>query len=271
MANQLSETNARELLEVAMEAATAAREATLAHFLSKDVAIDSKLAEGFDPVTAADHEAEVAIREVLQRRRPDDSIVGEELPPVAGQSGLTWIVDPIDGTRSFIIGVPLWTTLIGVHDGTRPIVGVVAQPYLEEMYWGIVGAEYREAGFTRRSESGTLRTRECTRFSDASIATTHRDAFADDADYCAFREIETKCRQSRHGGDAYHYAMLADGRIDLVIESGLQSYDVAALIPVIEGAGGKVTDWDGNDCSGGGRVLATGNATMHEMATSLLP
>lgn len=271
MASQLNEATTRELLEVAIEAASAGKDATLTHFLSREMVVANKQSEAFDPVTAADRDAELAIRTALQKCRPEDGILGEEFAPVEGRSGFTWVIDPIDGTRSFIIGVPLWTTLIALHDGVRPIVGVICQPYLDEVFWGIVGDGFREAGYQRRGTTGALQTRACNHFEDASVATTHRDAFANDRDYCAFREIEIRCRQSRHGGDAYHYAMLADGRIDLVIESGLERYDVAAVIPVIEGAGGVISDWNGNDCSNGGRVLASGGVPMHTKVVNLLP
>ncbi len=256
---------AHEILQVAEAAADAARGPTLEWFRAPSVAVEHKGGGSarFDPVTLADRNAEEAIREVIARRRPSDGVIGEEFGETDGTSGITWVVDPIDGTRSFISGLPLWTVLIGVHDGTRPAVGVVDQPYLDERYWGIVADGMRRAGAVRRGVRTELRTRGCGSVADAALGTTSRDAFGSEADYRAYRRFETACRYSRKGGDAYMYAMLADGRMDLILETGLQAYDVMALIPVVEGAGGRFTDWSGGDACWGGRALAAGDGSLH--------
>ena len=255
---------ARELLAVAGEAADAARRPTLAWFRRDSLAAEDKTGPRgeFDPVTIADRESEEAIREVLARRRPEDGVVGEEYGTEAGRSGLTWVIDPIDGTRSFIAGLPLWTVLIGLHDGVRPALGVIDQPWLEERYWGVTVAGWRAAGAVRRGDPSPLRTRPCASVAAAAVATTSRDCFASEADYAAYRRIETACRFTRKGCDAYMYAMLADGRIDLIIESGLQAYDIMALIPVVEGAGGRLTGWAGEDSCWGGSSLAAGDPAL---------
>ena len=270
MAQKISARAARELLAVAGQLAEAAAEPALRHFRTIGLEVKNKDASGFDPVTAADRESELAIREALARIRPDDGIIGEEFGNSESRSGLTWVIDPIDGTRSFIAGFPLWTILIGLQEGTRPVLGVIDQPYIGERYWGITNDPTRESGFSGRGGSRRMQTRSCTGFPKAVIATTHPDAFATASDCRAFRTLETECRLSRHGGDAYQYALLADGHLDLVVESGLQAYDVAALIPVVEGAGGVITGWDGSDCAGGGRVLAAGCREFHQLAMAKL-
>lgn len=263
---------ARELLAVAGEAADAARQPTLEWFRVSSIEVDDKGGKraGFDPVTVADRNAEEAIREVIARRRPEDGVIGEEFGETTGSTGITWVVDPIDGTRSYISGLPLWTVLIGVREGARAAVGIIDQPYLEERYWGITVDGVREAGAVRRGTSTMLRTRSCGSVEHAALGTTSRDAFETEADYQAFRKIEVRCRYTRKGCDAYMYAMLADGRMDLVIESGLKSYDIMALIPVVEGAGGKLTHWSGSNPCDGGSSLAAGDPELHARVVDAL-
>ena len=264
---------AREILLVAQEAAGAARAPALEWFRSPSVSVVDKGGEGrkFDPVTAADRNAEDAIREVIARRRPEDGVIGEEFGEAAGRSGITWVIDPIDGTRSFISGLPLWTVLIGVHDGDRAAVGVIDQPYLDERYWGITAVGLREAGAERRGVCTPLRTRSCGTVGEAALGTTSRDAFAREVDYEVYRQFELSCRLVRKGCDAYLYAMLADGRMDLIMETGLESYDIMALIPVVEGAGGKLTNWKGGNPCWGGSSLAAGDPALHAQVLGALP
>ena len=263
---------AREILAVADEAADAARRPTLEWFRASSIQVDDKGGNRaqFDPVTCADRNAEDAIREVIARRRPEDGVIGEEFGVSTGSTGITWVVDPIDGTRSYISGLPLWTVLIGVRDGEHAAVGVIDQPYLEERYWGITVDGMREAGTVRRGAGASLRTRSCGSVANAAVGTTSRDAFEAEADYEAYRRIETRCRYTRKGCDAYMYAMLADGRMDLVIESGLKAYDITALIPVVDGAGGKLTDWSGGNPSQGGSSLAAGDPELHARVVAAL-
>ena len=263
---------AREILSIAGEAADAARGPTLEWFRSSSVAVDNKGGERgrFDPVTTADRNAEEAIRAVIRKRRPEDGVIGEEFGEAPGTSGITWVIDPIDGTRSFLSGLPLWTVLIGVHDGERASVGVIDQPYLDERYWGITVDGLWEAGTVRRGVCSPLKTRACKSVDDAAVGTTSRDAFASEADYEAYRKIEVSCRYVRKGCDAYLYAMLADGRMDLIVESGLQPYDIMALIPVVQGAGGRLTGWSGGNPRSGGRSLAAGDAQLHGQAVKIL-
>ena len=253
-----------ELRAVAEEAAEAARAETLRHFRAEGLAAESKRAD-FDPVTVADRAAEQAIREVISRRRPEDAILGEEFAEVAGTSGLTWVVDPIDGTRAYLSGTPTWGVLVAVSDATGPLFGVIDQPYIGERFVGGFG----EAACLGPRGRTILQTRAPRPLGEAFLFTTFPEVgTAGERD--AFRRVADRARLTRYGMDCYAYALLAAGQIDLVIEAGLQPYDVHAPIAVIEAAGGIVTDWSGGPAHGGGRVLAAANAAIHAEALALL-
>jgi histidinol phosphatase-like enzyme (inositol monophosphatase family) len=201
---------------------------------------------------------------VLGRDRPADAIEGEEYGAEAGTSGVTWYLDPIDGTRAFIAGLPSWTTLIGAVEGDRPILGIIDQPWLEERYVGLTGGE-RASWLEGRGGKLTLKTRDCQKLSDAILSTT--DPFILTApERGAFEHIRATARLTRYGLDAYAYARLAAGTIDMVTETGLKAHDVAALIPVIEGAGGVLTDWRGGAPQLGGQIVAAANRRILEEA-----
>ena len=268
--NAISAQASKELLEVAHELADSARAPILRHFRSRNLAVDNKSSDLFDPVTDADRAAETAIRDRLAKLRPQDGIIGEEYGNSEGASGLIWVVDPIDGTRSFIAGMPVWTVIIGLHDGICPVLGIIDQPYLDERFWGIGVEGLHEACFRHGVVEKPLRTSQCADLGKASISTTHRNAFERPEDYTAFQTLERSCRLSRMGGDAYQYAMLAHGGFDLVVESGLNSYDILGVIPIVEGAGGKITDWEGGSCAWGGKVIAACNSSLHRIACEAL-
>lgn len=254
-----------ELIAAAAEMASAARVATLAHFRSAALAADSKEAARFDPVTIADREAEAAMRAVLVRRRPDDGILGEEMGTAAGNSGLTWVLDPIDGTRGYLAGTPTWGVLIAVADAQGPIYGLIDQPFIGERF---------EGGFGRARVVGPTGThllscRPPRALSEAILLSTFPEVGTPD-EGAAFRRVAGAVRLVRYGMDCYGYALLAAGQVDLVIEAGLQAYDVAAPIAVIEAAGGIVTDWQGRPCHDGGQVIAAANASVHAAALALL-
>ena len=262
----LSPQDIDELAAFALELADAAAAVTLPHFRS-GLAVDNKRGRfAFDPVTAADRDGEEAIRKLIAERYPDHGILGEEHGHEAGTSGLTWVLDPIDGTRSFISGVPLWGTLIALNDGERPVIGLMDQPYIGERFVG------RPGGSELIGPMGTmpLKTSTCTKLEEALIGNTDPAMFHLDDEKAAFREISSKVRLRRFGGDCYFYCLLAAGTLDLVIESGLQPYDIQALIPVIENAGGIVTSWSGGDAQEGGQVVAAANHELHEAALKIL-
>ena len=262
---ELTAKDCADLVATAAELADAARIATLAHFRSDGLTADNKETLRFDPVTVADRLSESRMRNILARRRPDDAILGEEFGHLPGTSGLTWVLDPIDGTRGYLSGTPTWGVLISVADATGPIYGIIDQPYIGERF---------EGGFGRAQVVGpmgtsVLRCRPARPLAEAILFTTFPEVGTAD-EGAAFRRVAPKVRLVRYGMDCYAYALIAAGQIDLVIEAGLQAYDVQAPIAVIEAAGGMVTDWQGRPVHHGGQVLAAANASIHAEALALL-
>ena len=261
----LTEAEKADIVSTAAELADAARSATLLHFRSDGLTADNKEAVRFDPVTVADRLSETRMREILARRRPDDAILGEEFGPKLGTSGLTWVLDPIDGTRGYLSGTPTWGVLISVADATGPIYGIIDQPYIGERFLGGFGT----AQVVGPMGSKALRCRPVRALSETILFTTFPEVGTAD-EGAAFRRVAPKVRLVRYGMDCYAYALIAAGQIDLVIEAGLQAYDVQAPIAVIEAAGGLVTDWQGRPVHQGGQVLAAANAGIHAEALALL-
>ena len=258
-----------DLTEVAARMAEAARAATLAHFRAPGLSADNKAAgAAFDPVTVADRASEAAMRAVLATDRPDDAILGEEEARKEGTTGLTWVLDPIDGTRAFISGLPSWGVLIALDDGTRGRIGMIDQPYIGERFCGITGPD-PEAWLERGGTRMPIRTRRCGGLEQATLMTTDPTLFTPE-DEDKFRAVRDRVRLTRYGMDCYAYAMLALGQIDLVIESGLQAYDIAAPAALVQAAGGVVTDWQGGDCRWGGHAVAAGDPALHRAALELL-
>lgn len=251
-------------LLVAGAMADAARAAALPHFRAI-TEVENKLSEGFDPVTIADRESELAMRDHLATACPDDGILGEEFGIKPARNDRSWTLDPVDGTRAFIAGLPTWTVLIALNQAASPVVGVIDQPYLGERFRGWPGGADLETSTGRRS----LRTRSEARLADSILATTDPYLFSQD-ERGVFDEVRQSARLCRYGYDAYAYAMLALGSIDLVIESGLQPYDVQALIPVVQGAGGVITNWTGGCAAQGGQVVAAANSVLHTEALDRL-
>lgn len=255
----------KELIDTAQALADAARPATLAHFRKDGLAADNKDANGFDPVTAADREAEAAMRAILAERRPGDAILGEEYGYQPGKTGLTWVLDPVDGTRAFLSGTPTWGVLIAVGDDNGPRLGVIDQPFIGERFLG---------GFGRAEVSGPQGTQPLVargpRPLDEAILFTTFPEVGSDAERMAFHDLASRVRLTRYGMDCYAYALVAAGQVDLVVEAGLQAYDIQGPMAVIEAAGGIVTDWRGGPAKDGGRVLAAANAEIHAAALEVL-
>ena len=254
-------------LEFAYRMALAAGEAILPHFREIIDVEDKRNKLGYDPVTIADRAAEDVIRAEIARVHPGHGIHGEELGKQAGTSPLTWVIDPIDGTRSFILGQLHWATLIALHDGHRPVVGVVHQPFVGETFLGTHGGI---AQWRRGTERRTLRTRRCAAIGDAVVATTDPRHFQSERQLAVYNTITGPARLTRFGGDCYCYTQLAMGFVDIVVETGLQPYDVQALIPLIEAAGGVISDWSGGPCDQGGDVLACGDRELHATVLKLV-
>ncbi|WP_083445189.1 histidinol-phosphatase [Ruegeria sp. 6PALISEP08] len=252
-------------LEIAEEMAEAARAAILPFFRQADLETANKLADGFDPVTVADRAAEQAMREVLARQRPDDSILGEEFGEHKGTSGRTWVLDPIDGTRGFISGTPTWGVLIALSDQDGPFMGVIDQPYIGERFVGSSSG----AQLTGPHGTTALQTRKTKTLEQATLFTTFPEVGTPE-DRAGFQAVSEQVKLTRYGMDCYAYALLAAGQADLVIEAGLNSYDIQAPIAVIQAAGGIVTDWQGGPAYEGGRALAASNADLHAAALQVL-
>jgi myo-inositol-1(or 4)-monophosphatase len=265
MSPQLDRAALEELVLFACRLAELAGRAILPHFRNLE-SIDNKQPADFDPVTAADREAERVIRDEILRVYPRHGIVGEEFGSTRGSEPFTWMIDPIDGTRAFIAGLLHWGVLVALNDGARPIVGAMHQPYTRETFFGTRdGAQMR-----RESQSMPLQVRKIERIQDAILSATDPAMFANGPERDAFRSLAATVKMRRYGGDCYAYAMLAAGHIDLVVEASLNPYDIQALIPIIEGAGGIVTSWVGGDASHGGRVIAAGDERIHAAALEIL-
>ena len=261
----LSDDERGALLALAEDLADVARKATLAHFRSAGLTADSKEAARFDPVTIADRAAEAAMRRLITARRPQDAILGEEMGAAPGTSGLTWVLDPIDGTRGYLSGTPTWGVLIALSDAGGPVLGIIDQPYIGERFLGGFGQARLDGPQGRRR----LATRAPRPLAEAILFTTFPEVGTAD-EGAAFHALSAQVRLTRYGMDCYAYALIALGQVDLVVEAGLQAYDIQAPIAVIEAAGGIVTDWQGGAAHQGGRVLAAANAPVHAAALAVL-
>jgi myo-inositol-1(or 4)-monophosphatase len=245
--------------------ATAAGETILPFFRSSLGIENKKTGRDFDPVTEADRAAEAVMRRLISSSFPQHGIIGEEFGNERADAEYVWVLDPIDGTKSFIGGFPVWGTLIALMHNGRPAFGMMHQPFIRERFTGDNGAaRYRGPAGERK-----LNVRRCAQLSEATLYTTTPLMF-NDAQRAVFTSIEEKVKLSRYGGDCYAYCMLAAGHADLVIEADLKSYDIAALVPIVTGAGGVVTTWDGKPAHAGGNIVAAGDPRVHEAAMKLL-
>lgn len=223
----------------------------------------------FDPVTDADRGAERAIRALINNERPADGVLGEEYGETPGTSGYRWVLDPLDGTRAFIMGRHEWGSLIALEKDGVPVLGILDQPVLGERFIGVNGsAELTQVG--KSIQHTVLKTRACARIEDAILCSTDPSAYFDAPQREAFQRVHAIARMTRYGGDCYLFAALALGFVDLIVEANFHPWDIAALIPLVEGAGGIVTAWDGGDCRDGKSILAAGDRRLHAQAVALL-
>lgn len=257
----------QDLVRVAHLLADAARPETLRLFRVAGLVADDKTADGvgFDPVTEADRAAETAMREILRRERPDDGIIGEEFGVTPGTSGLTWVLDPIDGTRGYISGTPTWGVLISVADQSGPLYGIIDQPFIQERFEGGFGI----AKVTGPMGEFELGTRKHVALGGATLLSTFPE-IGSRSERRAFQKVSDAVKLTRYGMDCYGYALLAAGQVDLVIEAGLQPYDIHAPIAVIQAAGGIVSNWQGGAAHHGGCVVAASNRDIHAVALAIL-
>jgi myo-inositol-1(or 4)-monophosphatase len=257
------------LLDLMHEAADAAGAAILPFFRA-ELTIEHKAGDRpFDPVTAGDRAGEQAIRALLSRKAPFHAVFGEEFGGQAtlAHSPYRWVIDPIDGTRGFILGLPTWGTLIALEKDGVPIMGLMDQPYVGDRFFSDGSAAWhRRPGEAPRR----LRTRATTDLAAAHLAATSPDIFSDAHEHAVFETMRTRVRDTRFGTDCYAYCLLAAGLIDIVVEAGLKPYDVAALVPVIEHAGGHITTWTGEPAHAGGRIIAASNDHLHRAALDLI-
>lgn len=241
--------------------------AVILPFFRKPITIDHKEGQGrFDPVTEADRASEKTIRKLIATSYPDDAIFGEEYGPKAGTTPYCWVLDPIDGTRSFISGIPLWGTLIGLTYNGHAILGCMNQPYIGELFLGSPQGSF----LLKNGEKTSIKTRHCPQMCDALMGSTAPEIFTKADDIAAFERVKKAVRLTRFGGDCYLYCMVAAGHLDLVVETDLNAYDIAALVPIVENAGGIITNWQGQPASDGGSIIAAGCQELHASALELL-
>ena len=255
-----------EFITFAEQLADRARLSVLEHF-REDLAVDEK--SDLTPVTAADRETESALRGLIQDTYPEHGILGEEYPALNPDAELLWVLDPIDGTKSFITGSPMFGTLIALAQGGRPLLGIIDMPVLDERWVGARGFPTR---FHERRGTRSVATRPCADLSDAYLRTMTPDAFDGEARHAGFQNLLRGTRMTLYGGDCYSFGQVASGGIDIVVENGLATYDFAALVPVVEGAGGLMVDCDGREITldSAGDVLALGDRQLLDPALRLL-
>ena len=260
----MTETSLPELEDFALELAHTAGGIAAAHF-RRAITVENKGGSAFDPVTNADRAIERVLRAAIIERYPDHGIVAEEEGERPGRARYTWFIDPIDGTRAFMTGSPLWGTLIGLVHADRPLFGVLAQPVLQEVFFGGPGGSW----LIKPERRDRLQRRPCRALEEAVLACTHPDMFSA-ARAVVFRSLASQCLLHRFGGDCYNYAMLAAGFVDVVVEDQLKPFDIVPLIPILEGAGCVVTDWRGARPLKGGAVIAAATPELHRAALAVL-
>jgi len=257
-----SQNEAETLLIFAQNLAEASGKAILPHF-RQTLAVDNKLAEGWDPVTEGDRAAERVIRDLIETAFPSHGIIGEEYGTKPGSSPYTWVLDPIDGTRAFVIGLPTWATLIGLYRDGAPYLGVMNQPFVGDMFYGGPQGAYL-------NHRGDLQKLNCAKpkpLGQARAGTTSANRFPHPI---RFETLRQSLQLMRQDADAYFFSLMAAGHLDIAIDAGLQIYDIAALIPIIRGAGGIVETWDGTDVTKGGNILAASCPALFDAAKSIM-
>jgi len=254
-----------DLSNFALELAAASETATLGYF-RQTIAIDNKLNEGFDPVTQGDREAEKIMRQMIEERYPDHSIHGEEFGKKHGSAPYTWVLDPIDGTRSYIAGTTTWTTLIGLEFEDKPVIGVMHQPFVGETFLGTPEGSWH----LRNGQKQKLQVNPAANLASAFGTTTGPDLYDTPQKARFLENMRQNLRNIRYDGDAYFFSLLAAGHIDIALDTGLQAYDIVALIPIIEGAGGIVSTWEGDSARLGGDIIAAASRELYDQALALL-
>lgn len=247
----------KDAIDIVLEAGTIANS-----FFKKNLIIINKEEDAFNPVTVADKSVEKKIREMLEKLYPDDGIVGEEYGKKQGSTDFTWIIDPIDGTKAFISGIPTWGILLSLIANNEPVLGVIYQPFTGELFWGGFGQSFKKTSI-KKGNPQSINVRKCEDISNAIVATSS-PIISSQKFQNGLAEIMKRSKLDRYGLDCYAYAMLADGIIDAVIEFGLQEYDIRAPEAIVLSAGGIISNLDGSYPLTGGNVIASGDVRVHD-------
>ena len=256
-----TEREKQSLLLNAIDIVHEAGKITIGYF-KQNLIIENKDENFFNPVTVADKSAEKKIREMIEKLYPNDSIIGEEYGRKSGSTDFTWIIDPIDGTKAFISGIPTWGILLSLVENSKPIMGVIYQPFTGELFWGGFGKAFKKINL-KSDDPQSLIVRKCRSLANAVVATSS-PTIPNQLFQTSLDEIMRLSKLDRYGLDCYAYAMLADGCIDAVIEFGLQEYDIRAPEAIVLSAGGIISNLDGSYPLTGGDVIASGDPRVHE-------
>jgi len=254
-----------ELTRFALTLAEASARAILP-FFRRNTAVDIKDGPVWDPVTEGDRAGERVIRQMIEATYPSHGILGEEFGSKEGRSPFTWVLDPVDGTRSFVCGMPTWATLIGLSYEGRPAVGVMNQPVVGDRFYGNPEGAWHDY----RGHTEPIRTRTGIPLSRAAIGTTAPELYRSDENQSRFQRLRAAAQLTRYGGDAYFFCMMASGHLDIAMDCGLQPYDITPLLPIVTGAGGVAAEWTGGDLSKGGNVITAGSQALLDEALAVM-
>lgn len=254
-----------ELTRFAIALARASAMEILPYF-RQNTPVDVKDGPVWDPVTEGDKAGERAIRKMIEERYPDHGIHGEEYGVKEARSGFTWILDPVDGTRAFVCGMPTWATLIGLNYEGRPVVGLMNQPVVGDMFYGSPEGAWHDY----RGTTQPIQTRTGVPLSRANTGTTAPELYRSDEDMRAFLRLKSKAQLTRYGGDSYFFCMVAAGHLDIALDANMMPYDIAPLLPIVHGAGGVSAEWRGGNPWEGGHVITAGSQALLDEALAVL-
>ncbi len=254
-----------ELTRFAIALAQESAAAILPYF-RRNTAVEVKDGPVWDPVTEGDRAGERAIRAMIEQHYPNHGILGEEYGVKEGTSALTWVLDPVDGTRSFVCGMPTWATLIGLSFEGRPVLGLMNQPVVGDMFYGNPDGAWHDY----RGTTSPLATRKGISLNRAAVGTTAPELYRSEENQRRFQALRAKAQLTRYGGDAYFFCMMAAGHIDIAMDCGLQPYDITPLLPIVTGAGGFAAEWTGGDIAKGGNVITAGSHALLDEALAIM-
>ena len=254
-----------ELTRFAIALAEASAQAILPYF-RQNTQVDIKAGPVWDPVTEGDRAGEREIRRMIELRYPDHGILGEEYGVKEARSPFTWVLDPVDGTRAFVCGMPTWATLIGLSYEGKPAVGLMNQPLVGDMFYGNPDGAWHDC----RGSHTRLAARPGVPLRRATLGTTAPELYRSEDNQRRFQALRAQAQLTRYGGDSYFYCLMAAGHLDIAMDCGLQPYDIAPLLPIITGAGGCAAEWTGGDVTQGGNVITAGSRPLLEEALAIM-